>query len=270
MNNSENKQAALATLTVMRGELDRLPGLMENLAFSTEKHFVETGPMTAELRDWPGLVVHHHPLPMGTPFDAARGEALPHIKARWVLVVDTDERVPPSLVEHLTARLPEFESKQVQGVWIPRRNHVLSTPLLHSSAWPDYQLRLFRTEAASFSNQIHAFVPKLKREERLPAIDALAIRHFNFETTTEFVTKLNMYSSIEAEQSKDTTAPSVARALYKAGRQVAVRYLKMKGYRDGAEGLHYALLLGVYQYLIETKRWELNRCQTDQHESPRV
>ncbi len=259
MDTESNTASKLATLTVMRGELERLPGLIENLAFASEKHFVETGPMSAELKAWPGLVVHHHPLPLGAAFDAARSEALPHIKAPWVLVVDTDERVPPSLVEHLLARLPELESKGVQGVWVPRRNHVLSAPLLHSSAWPDYQLRLFRTEAASFSNQIHAFVPKLEREEKLPAIDALAIRHFNFETTTDFVTKLNVYSGIEAEQSKETASPSVLRALYKAGRQVAVRYVKMKGYRDGAEGLHYALLLGVYQYLIETKRWELKR-----------
>ncbi|MDP2270218.1 MAG: hypothetical protein Q8K32_05750 [Archangium sp.] len=249
----------LATLTVMRGELDRLPGLIENLAFASEKHFVETGPNIDALRDWPGLIVHHCPLALGAPFDAARSTALPHIKARWVLVVDTDERVPASLIEHLMARLPDYEARGIQGVWVPRRNHVLSAPLLHSSAWPDYQLRLFRTEAASFSNQIHAFVPRLEREEKLPAIDALAIRHFNFETTTDFVTKLNVYSGIEAEQSKDAAPPSVARALYKAGRQVAVRYLKMKGYRDGAEGLHYALLLGVYQYLIETKRWELKR-----------
>jgi hypothetical protein len=249
----------LATLTVMRGELDRLPGLLENLAFTSERHFVETGPMSQELRSMPGIAVHHHPLPLGAAFDAARSAALPHIKAPWVLVVDTDERVPASLVEHLLARLPEFEAKGVQGVWVARRNHVLSVPLLHSSAWPDYQLRLFRTSAASFSNQIHSFVPKLEREEKLQAIDALAIRHFNFETTTDFVTKLNVYSGIEAEQSKDTAEPSVVRALYKAGRQAAVRYIKMKGYRDGAEGLHYAVLLGVYQYLIESKRWELNR-----------
>lgn len=249
----------LATLTVMRGELERLPGLLENLSFTDERHFVETGEMSETLRKTPGIVVHHHPLPLGAAFDAARGEALPHVKAPWVLVVDTDERVPTSLVEHLLARLPEFEERGVQGVWVPRRNHVLSAPLLHSSAWPDYQLRLFKTSAASFSNQIHAFVPKLEREERLPAIDALAIRHFNFETTTDFVTKLNVYSGIEAQQSKDSAPPSVLRALYKAGRQVAVRYVKMKGYRDGAEGLHYAVLLGVYQYLIESKRWEFKR-----------
>lgn len=249
----------LATLTVMRGELERLPGLLENLSFTTERHFVETGPMPEVLKTLPGITVHHHPLPMGAAFDAARSEALPHIKAPWVLVVDTDERIPESLIDHLLARLDDFEARGVQGVWVPRRNHVLSAPLLHSSAWPDYQLRLFKTSAASFSNQIHAFVPKLEREEKLPAVDALAIRHFNFETTTDFVTKLNVYSGIEAQQSKDQATPSVARALYKASRQFAVRYLKMKGYRDGAEGLHYALLLGVYQYLIETKRWELKR-----------
>lgn len=249
----------IATLTVMRGELERLPALLENLSFADERHFVETGPMPDALSRWPGITVHHHPLPLGAAFDAARGEALPHIKAPWTLVVDTDEFIPSSLLEHLLARLPEFEKNDVQGVWLPRRNHVLGAPLLHSSAWPDYQLRFFKTSAASFTNQIHSFVGKLEREEKLLAVDALAIRHFNFELTSDFVTKLNVYSGIEAMQSREPASPSVVRALYKAGRQFAVRYVKMKGYRDGAEGLHYAVMLGVYQYLIESKRWELKR-----------
>jgi glycosyltransferase involved in cell wall biosynthesis len=249
----------IATLTVMRGELERLPGLLENIAFASERHFVETGPTTEGLRGVDGIVVHHHPLPLGAAFDAARGTALPHIKARWVLVVDTDERIPPSLVEHLRVRVAEFEAAGVEGVWIARRNHVLGQPLLHSSAWPDYQLRFLRRDAAAFSNQIHGFAPKLKREERLAAMDALAIQHFNFETTTDFLTKLNVYSGIEAEQSKEAASPSVTRALYKASREFAVRYLKMKGYRDGAEGLHFAVMLGMYRYLIESKRWERRR-----------
>jgi hypothetical protein len=253
------KPIEIATLTVMRGEVERLPGMLENLSFASERHLVETGPDVSVLAPFEGVQVHHHPLPLGAAFDAARGTALPHIKAEWVLVVDTDERVPASLVEHLRARVPEFEAAGVEGVWIARRNHVLGEPLLHSSAWPDYQLRFLRRDAASFSNQIHGFAPKLKREERLPAMDALAIAHFNFESTLDFVTKLNVYSGIEAEQSKDAVAPSVGRALYKAGREFAGRYLKMKGYRDGAEGLHFAVMLGIYRYLIESKRWERRR-----------
>ncbi len=252
-------QGHIATLTVMRGELDRLPGLLENIAFASERHFVETGPSAEPLRALDGIVVHHHPLPLGAAFDAARGTALPHISARWILVIDTDERVPASLVEHLRARIPEFETNGVQGVWIARRNHVLGKPLMHSSAWPDYQLRFLRRDAAAFSNQIHSFAPKLQKEEQLPAMDALALTHFNFETTTDFVTKLNIYSSIEAEQSKDPHAPSVWRALFKAGRDVAVRYVKMKGYKDGPEGLHFAVMMGIYRYLIESKRWKLKR-----------
>lgn len=249
----------IATLTVMRGELDRLPGLLENLSWAPERHFVETGESTHALEAIQGIQVHHCPLPLGAAFDAARSVAVPHIKAPWVLVVDTDERIPSSLIEHLRLKLPEWEAKGVEAVQIARRNHVLGDPLLHSSAWPDFQLRFMRREVAEFSNQIHAFSPKAQRKEQLPALDALAIHHFNFETTTDFVTKLNVYSSIEAEQSKDPSTPSVRRALYKAAREFIGRYVRMKGYRDGSEGLHFAVMLGVYRYLIESKRWEHRR-----------
>jgi hypothetical protein len=247
----------VATLTVMRGEIERLPGLLENLEWCAERHFVETGPSLDVLRDIRDIERHHHPLPLGAAFDAARGTALPHVRAPWILVVDTDERLPTSLLDYLALQLPRWDIDGVEAVWLPRRNHVLGEPLRFSSAWPDYQMRVFRREAARFTNQIHGFVPaELKHQLRVPAMDALAIQHFNFETTTDFVTKLNLYSGIEADQSRETTAPSVSGALYRATREFAVRYLKMKGFRDGAEGLHYALMLGMYRYLIEAKRWE--------------
>jgi hypothetical protein len=113
-----------------------------------------------------------------------------------------------------------------------------------------------RRDSLSFTNQIHEFSPKLTRDARLEATDALAIKHYNFESTKDFVDKLNLYSGIEVDQSKDRVAPSPHRALYKASREFLVRYLRMRGFEDGAEGLHYALMLGMYRYLIESKRWE--------------
>lgn len=246
----------IATLTVMRGELDRMRGLLDDLAWASEHHLVETGSDEHPRSGSSKVHTHYYPLPYGAAFDAARGTALPHIRADWVLIVDTDERIPRTLVEHLQAMIPTWERDGTEGVFIARRNHVLGRRLERSSAWPDYQLRLFRTRSASFGNQIHSFAPKLAKEARLAPEDALAIQHFNFESTKDFVAKLNLYSDIEVDQSTETAPPSPRRALYKASREFLVRYLRMRGYADGAEGLHYAVMLGIYRYLIESKRWE--------------
>lgn len=247
---------AVATLTVMRGELERLPGLRENLSWCAERHLVETSEELAPEAHYRGFEVHHHPLHDGASFEAARAVALPEIKATWVLVIDTDERLPGSLVESLGHRLSDYVSAGIEGVWIPRQNHVLSFPLSYSSAWPDYQLRLLRRDVARFSDVLHDAMPHLTRTSRLPPDPAVAIQHHAFPSTAEFLEKTNKYTTIEAQQKVGSTAASPARALFAALREFAVRYFKMRGFRDGPAGLHSAVMMAVYRYLVVTKLWE--------------
>lgn len=248
---------SLATITVMRGETSRLSGLTETLSWVNERHIVETLPGAAPSEEYAGFSVHLHPLEEGTPFDGARAAAVPHIQANWVLVIDTDERIPRELAEYLERQLPRLEASDVQGAWIPRLNHVLGYALSHSSSWPDYQLRLFRTDAAAFSDKIHDYAPALARSTRFPADRRIAIRHYAFESTEAFVAKTNLYTSVEASQSSQSGAEATpARALWAATREFLARYLKMSGYRDGAYGLHIAVMMAIYRYLSHAKLWE--------------
>lgn len=246
---------SLATLTVMRGEVERLPALLATLAWCEERHMVDTSLSPTKAPELSSFVFHHHPLPAGASFDAARAAATPAIRANWVLVVDTDEQVPESLVAHLRERLAQWEREGVEGVWLPRRNHVLGHTLEHSSAWPDYQLRLIRRSKLAFSDTIHAGMPKLERTERLPAQAALALQHHSFESTTEFAEKINVYSRIEADQ-KPNPGASPTKAALAFLRTFVARYVRQKGFRDGQAGLHYAMMMSFYRYLVVSKQWE--------------
>ncbi len=246
--------STVATLTVMRGEIDRMPGLLENLAKFSERHFVETGDSTESLRQFAGINVHHAPLPWGAAFDAARNAAVPFISAPWVLIVDTDERVPPTLVDYLLENLPTWERDGVEGVFLPRKNHVLGYALKHSGSWPDYQLRFLRRDKVNFGRELHKFYPDLGKSVRGPIEDSKAIHHFSFENTRDYVNKINLYTSIEADQS--TQSSSVAGAVFAAARDFASRYVRMGGFLDGNAGLHFAICTAFYRYLSVAKRWE--------------
>lgn len=244
----------IATLTVMRSEVERLPALLENLSAFGERHMVETGDAFDAIRQQAGVIAHHAPLPWGAAFDAARNAAVPHIRAPWVLIVDTDERVPPSLRDYLVANLETWQRAGVEGVYLPRKNHVLGRPLWHSSSWPDYQLRLMRREKVNFGAQLHRFGPRLEKTLHAPAEERVALLHYSFESTADYVRKINLYSSIEAEQS--TERGGVPRALLAATRDFASRFVRQQGFRDGAAGLHFAMCMAFYRYLSVVKREE--------------
>ena len=244
----------IATLTVMRGELDRLPGMLASLGAFSERHLVETGESADWADDFPDVQVHHAPLPWGAAFDAARNVAVPHIRASWVLIVDTDELVPPTLVEHLIEQLPNWQRAGVEAVYIPRRNHVLGHPLRHSASWPDYQLRFMQARAVKFGATLHRFDPEVGKTVRLAADPRLALQHHSFPSTSSYVSKVNLYSDIEALQSP--TGSSIARAVLAGARDFASRFVRARGFRDGAAGLHFAVCMAFYRYLAEAKRWE--------------
>lgn len=247
----------IATVTVMRGEVDQLRRLLATLEWADERHVVETGPEVEATVDAAGdAVVHHAPRPLGTGFDDARAVALTAVKAPWVLVVDTDEEIPDPLVDRLRTEAEAWHREGVAGVWLPRLNHVLGTPLLHSSTWPDYQMRFLRPEAAVFSPVLHEPLGVGGPARWLPADPRCAIRHHNFRSTAQFVEKLNLYSTIEAGQGGRGGRPTVRAAVRAGVREFLARYVKMRGYRDGPEGLHYCILHGMYRYLIGSKLWE--------------
>lgn len=254
----------IATLTVMRGEHDQLVRLLESLAWADERHVVETGPevdgTAAVVADQgASAVVHHDPRPLGVGFDDARAVALGAIRSTWTLVVDTDERIPPDLVALLRREAAGWEAAGVSGVWLPRLNVVLETPLGFSSSWPDYQLRFLRTTAANFTPSLHVGSLVDGPTLRLPADVDRAIRHDNFRSTEQFLSKLNLYSTIEASQEGHDRPPTLRHAVIAGGREFLARYVKMRGYKDGGVGFHYASMYGMYRYLIGAKRWEAER-----------
>jgi hypothetical protein len=247
----------IAVLTVMRGEIDLLPAMLASVAWAGERHVVETGPDPQRTRAIAAsAVVHHHPLPPGASFEDARAAALDHIAARWILVLDTDERVPPTLADTLQNRAAEWTHDDIDGVWIARRNYVLDSALNHSSGWPDYQLRFLRRAAVAFSPILHHAIRVDGTTVRLDAEPALAIEHRAFRSTDQYIDKINLYTGIEAAQAETFARATPGRAVFAAGRDFLARYVHMQGFRDGRAGLHYAICMSIYRYLALAKQWE--------------
>lgn len=62
----------------------------------------------------------------------------------WVLQLDADERVTPSLREEIKYQISNSKYQNINGYWIPRKNWFLGRFLMKGGQYPDYTLRLYR------------------------------------------------------------------------------------------------------------------------------
>ena len=68
-----------------------------------------------------------------------------------MLSIDADERVPAALAEEITSAMA---GGAADGYELPRRSAFLGRLMDHSGWAPDYVLRLFRRDKASFTSDL--------------------------------------------------------------------------------------------------------------------
>lgn len=61
----------------------------------------------------------------------------------WILQLDADERVTPSLCDEIKHQI-SFKNQNIDGYWIPRKNWFLGRFLTKGGQYPDYTLRLYK------------------------------------------------------------------------------------------------------------------------------
>lgn len=201
-----------------------------------------------------GARVLSHPRANGCP-EPARAFAVDAAAHPWVLVLDADELVPFALSRRLGALA---ERGDVDAVRIPRVNHLLGAPILHSGWNPerDRHLRFFRPGTVAVPTRVHEpFLPRAgARVVDLPAEDGAMLVHFNYTDVDDFVARLARYTSLEAE---DAVArgerAGILRGVASAVREWLVRWVWHGGWRDGWRGRQLALLMAAYRVIVQAK-----------------
>ena len=201
-----------------------------------------------------GARVLFHDRAGGCP-EPARPFAVGAATHPWVLVLDADELVPAALSRRLLALAARGD---VDAVRMPRLNHLLGGPLLHTGWNPerDRHLRFFRTASVDVPTRVHeAFRARPgARVHDLPAADGEMLVHFNYTDVDDFVLRLARYTSLEADDALARgVRPSLGRGLANAVREWLVRFVWHGGWRDGWRGRRLALLMAAYRLVVEAK-----------------
>jgi glycosyltransferase involved in cell wall biosynthesis len=209
-------------------------------------------------RDYGARVFMHERLAYADP---ARAFALARATGDWVMVLDADELVPYPL----SRRLQEVAAgDEVDVVSIPWRNYLLGAALEHTGWGPgqDRHRRFFRRGFVSARPDIHDYLHTEARARilDLPVEPGLAVVHFNYRDVTQFVEKLNRYTTVEAAAAAASGGRGGSgRALLQAAREFARRYVRRAGYRDGWRGFYLSALMAMYRLVVAAKAEELRR-----------
>lgn len=201
--------------------------------------------------------------------EPARNFAISRASNEWVLVLDADEVIPPALSD----KLKEITKKSIASdfVEIPTKNIIFGTWIKASMWWPDYHIRLFKKGAVIWDEKIHS-KPKTKGMGlTLPAEEKWAKVHYNYQSVSQFIERMNRYTTIEASQlNKSGYKFNWKDLMQKPFGEFLSRFFANKGYIDGMHGLALSLLQAFSFLIVYLKVWEIEGFKKRDIDLPRL
>lgn len=188
--------------------------------------------------------------------EPARDFAIHSAKYPWVLVVDADEIITDELRKYLYEYIAKPDCKE--GLLIPRKNFVMNKFVKNS--YPDYQLRFFRQDKATWPPIIHIKPTIDGTVEKIPAArHELAMIHKSMTIFTKLA-KMNIYTQNEIEKRANEKVN-----LFKIFTSCTFRffrhYILKGGIFHGISGLVLSINEANYKFYTLVKIWESNNAK---------
>ncbi len=182
--------------------------------------------------------------------------AIPQARNEWVLILDADERVTPTLRAEIDQLLSQAEIPY-DGFWIGLQNYFMGQKINYSGWQGDAVIRLIRRDVCRYNEkQVHEEIETAGvRIHRLKN----KMEHYTFKNASHFLDKMRRYGEWSAEDYRAKT-PTVGyfQLFWKPFFRFFKHYILKKGFLDGRVGLIISAIMawGVflrYLYLIELK-----------------
>jgi (heptosyl)LPS beta-1,4-glucosyltransferase len=213
---------------------------------------MESTDKTVEIAKKLGAKVYSHKLTYYV--EPARNFAVSKATGSWILVLDADEELSGSL----TRKLKEVAKEdKVDYVEIPRKNIIFGKWIQHSRWWPDYNIRFFKKGKVRWSDKIHVPPEAYGLGKKLEANEENALIHYHYETISQYIERLNRYSTIQAENLSAGGYKFIWSDLIKKPvDEFLSRFFAGQGYKDGLHGLVLAILQAFSEFVLYLKVWE--------------
>ena len=189
--------------------------------------------------------------------EPARNFAIAKATKDWILILDADEEVPIGLKKFIQNILLDKIEQNLRGdcYYIARKNLIFGHWAESAGWWPDFQLRLFRKGHVNWSDEIHSIPITTGASRELPAKEDLAIIHHNYQSISQFIERMNRYTSIQANQRQAQKIKS-SLLIEKFSDEFLRRMFDWKGIDGGTLGVSLAFLQSFAELTVLLKQWE--------------
>jgi glycosyltransferase involved in cell wall biosynthesis len=202
-------------------------------------------------------------------FAAQKNSALEKAQGQWILSLDADEEITPTVVEELGSEKfwkDPWLGLFYDGFTIPRKNYFLNRWIQHGGFFPDSKLRLFRKGKAYFKPALVHETPTLdgKSFDLGGTFDyRFSLLHHAYPTLSGYIEHMNKYSSLGAEMEieKGRRGFSFINIVIRPWLTFIYNYFFRLGFLDGKEGLLLHIYHAVYVSWKYAKVWELSRTE---------
>lgn len=188
-------------------------------------------------------------------FSSQRNFGLSKAKGDWVLFVDADERISDALsfeISNIAHQMIDQKLSKYNGFYIKRNDFMWGKRIKFGESGSIKLLRLAKKNAGIWEGDVHE---KWKIKGYLGHINN-PILHFPHKTLQEFLSEINLYTTIRAEElnKEGNKVNFISILMYPLGKFI-VNYFLKRGFLDGVPGIVLAIIMSFHSFLVRGKLW---------------
>ena len=188
-------------------------------------------------------------------FSDQRKFALTKVHNEWVFSLDADERCSNELAEEIKNIFSQNNFAE-KGFLIPRKSFFLGKWIKHCGWYPDFQLRLFNKNSVTVKERlVHESYEVQGECGELSNV----ILHFTVKSISEFVTKINHYSSLSSIEKVSVEKIGYTHIFLKPFLEFIKKFIFQKGFMDGINGLMVSYFHMMTKILTYMKMREIQK-----------
>ncbi len=221
-------------------------------------------------KSFPNVTIHQHPF---NGFGAAHNHAASLAKHDWIFSIDADEIVSEELIKEISQL--KLDPKYIYDITF--HNYFNGKWIKWCGWYPESHIRLYNRKSTGFTNvQVHEGI----KTDHLKIVALKSpIYHYSYASISDFLVKMERYSTLFAKQYVGKKRASFFTALYHGAGAFLKCYFLKRGFLGGFEGYIISRYNGetaFYKYLKlkelnnvtlanVSSRWKREACKFKKH-----